>query len=285
MENNNYIEYKNFNTQEMQRKITSLELLKQINIFREQEYRDKDNFDLLTEAEKKRGHYVNLEHKDLLKIIRDEFEDEIQEGKISLLFYKAKIGNGAEKEYPYYELTLDQAKQILMRESKFVRKAVIKYINKLENELKGKEKSLPTTYLEALEQLIITEKARLQLEQENKEVNKKLEYKQEIINGLTEDTKLQTQRQLLREIINMKGTFLIQTRWNLLYDFYNKVKKMKVRARCEGYNLKQMKQKDKLSVLGYIDEILGDIPTLYGLAVKLFESDFKDKLQKYMEAL
>lgn len=35
--------------------ITSLELLEQINIFREQEYKDKDNFDLLTEAEKKSG--------------------------------------------------------------------------------------------------------------------------------------------------------------------------------------------------------------------------------------
>ena len=281
MENNNYIEYKNFNSQEMQGKITSLELLEQINIFREQEYRDKDNFDLLTEAEKKRGHYVKLEHKDLLKIIRDEFEDEFTEGKISLSEYKDLTG----RKLPMYILELDQVKQILMRESKFVRKAVIKYINKLESELNKQSNKLPITYLEALEQLVATEKARLQLEQENKEVNKKLEYKQEIINGLTEDTKLQTQRQLLREIINMKGTFLIQTRWNLLYDFYDKVKKMKVRARCEGYNLKQIKQKDKLSVLGYIDEILGDIPILYGLAVKLFESDFKDKLQKYMEAL
>lgn len=32
-----------------------------------------------------------------------------------------------------YILTLDQAKQIFMRESKFVRKAMIKYLNALEN--------------------------------------------------------------------------------------------------------------------------------------------------------
>lgn len=183
-----------------------------------------------------------------------------------------------------YIVKLDMAKEIAMIQRTEKGKQVRLYFIEIEKKYK-QEKQLPVTYLEALEQLVATEKARLQLEQENKEVKQKLEYKQEIINGLTEDTKLQTQRQLLREIINMKGTFLIQTRWNLLYDFYDKVKKMKVRARCEGYNLKQTKQKDKLSVLGYIDEVLGDIPTLYSLAVKLFESDFKDKLQKYMEAL
>lgn len=94
--------------------ISSLDLVKQINIFRKEE-----------------GNRKELLHKSLLAIIREEFEEEIQEKKILPLLYKAKIGNGAEKEYPYYELTLDQAKQILMRELKFVRKAMIKYINAL----------------------------------------------------------------------------------------------------------------------------------------------------------
>lgn len=256
MENNNYMGCKNFNTHEMQGKITSLELLEQINIFREQEYRDKDNFDLLTEAEKKRGHYVKLEHKDLLKIIREEFEAEFTEGKISLSEYKDSTG----RKLPMYILELDQAKQV---------------------------KKLPTTYLEALEQLLETEKARVKLEKENVEIQQKLEYKQEIINGLSEETKLQTQRQFLNEImsVNCKTPADYSKKYNLLYDMYDKVKHIKVRARCEGYNLKQTKQKDKLSVLGYVDEVLGDIPTLFKVAVKLFESDIKDRLQKYMEVL
>lgn len=199
-----------------------------------------------------------------------------------------------ETTYIDHIIKLDMAKEIAMIQRTEKGKQVRLYFIEIEKKYHNIEKEdlllLNVVRAENKEQISLAlNEYRTQivtpLKMKLNETKQKLEYKQEIINGLTEDTKLQTQRQLLREIINMKGTFLIQTRWNLLYDFYDKVKKMKVRARCEGYNLKQTKQKDKLSVLGYIDEILGDISTLYGLAVKLFESDFKDKLQKYMEAL
>ena len=95
-------------------RITSLDLLDQINIFRKQE-----------------GNRAELQHYDLLKVIRDEFEKEIGLGKISLSSYK----NSQNKEQPMYILTLNQAKQILVRESKFVRRAVIHYVERLEEEL------------------------------------------------------------------------------------------------------------------------------------------------------
>ena len=41
------------------------------------------------------------------------------------------------REKPMFELTTAQAKQVLVRESKFVRKAVIHYIEELENRLKA----------------------------------------------------------------------------------------------------------------------------------------------------
>lgn len=91
-------------------KITSLELLEQINIFRVKENRSE------------------LQHYDLLKIIRDEFEEEITDGKISASEYKDKTG----RKLPMYILTFNQAKQVLARESKTVRKAVFKYIEYLE---------------------------------------------------------------------------------------------------------------------------------------------------------
>lgn len=95
-------------------RITSLELLDQINIFRKQE-----------------GNRAVLQHYDLLKIIRDEFEEEINEGKISVVDYKDKKG----ELRPMYILTYNQAKQVLLRESKFVRRAVIHYVERLEEEL------------------------------------------------------------------------------------------------------------------------------------------------------
>lgn len=96
--------------------ITSLELLEQINLFRKQE-----------------GNRAELQHSDLLKVIRDEFSEEIAEGKISCGSYKDKQNQNR----PMFELTTAQAKQVLVRESKFVRKAVIHYIEELENKLKA----------------------------------------------------------------------------------------------------------------------------------------------------
>ncbi len=118
--------------------ITSKELLEQVNFFREKEYEFKAKNGTLTEAEKKRGKFVELEHKDLLKVIRDEFEEEIDEGKISPMSYKDTYS----REQTMFILTLKQAKQVLLRESKFVRKAVIEYIEKLEEQVKNPFKNL-----------------------------------------------------------------------------------------------------------------------------------------------
>lgn len=94
-------------------KVTSLELVKEINFFRE------------TEAMKS-----ELRHDTLLNIIRDEFSEEIS---LQEILERNYINRG--KEYPMFELTINQAKQVLVRESKLVRKAVIKRLDELENKL------------------------------------------------------------------------------------------------------------------------------------------------------
>ncbi|WP_288891614.1 phage antirepressor KilAC domain-containing protein [uncultured Sneathia sp.] len=110
--------------------ITSLELVEQINLFRDKE-----------------GNRAKLQHKTLLEIIRDEFSEEIGEQKILPSSYK----NSQNKEQPMFVLTYSQAKQVLVRESKAVRKAVIKYLEELENKLRY---NLPQNYTEALRQLL-----------------------------------------------------------------------------------------------------------------------------------
>lgn len=110
--------------------ITSLELVEQINIFRS-----------------KGGSKAVLRHDTLLDIIRDEFSEEISLQKILESKYKNERG----REYPMFVLTFSQAKQVLVRESKAVRKAVIKYLEELENRLRY---NLPQNYTEALRQLL-----------------------------------------------------------------------------------------------------------------------------------
>jgi hypothetical protein cdivTM_25069 len=146
--------------------ITSRELLKKINELREKEYEEKAKAATLTESEIKRGKFIELRHDTLISIIKNEFSEEITELKNylsenlgvqniletsqqKLLPLNEKIGKGKisltsiiESEYIdqwnrkqlMYILGLPQAKQVLMRESKFVRKAVIEYIDYLENQ-------------------------------------------------------------------------------------------------------------------------------------------------------
>ena len=93
--------------------ISSLVLCEQINIFRQVDGKEE------------------LLHKNLLSVIRDEFEEEIARLEIQPGSYLDKNNQSR----VMFNLTHSQAKQVLVRESKTVRKAVIAYIEKLEKAL------------------------------------------------------------------------------------------------------------------------------------------------------
>ncbi len=89
--------------------ITSLELLEEINRFREEE-----------------GNDTELSHNTLLRNIREE---------IGLKFIvQSSYINSQNKKQPMYILTLKQALRILTKESRFVRGKVFEYIEKLEKQ-------------------------------------------------------------------------------------------------------------------------------------------------------
>ena len=121
----------------LKNQITSLELLEQINLFRNEEFKEKLKNGTLTEAEKKKGKFTELLHKSLLDIIRDEFSEEITEQKILPSTYKDSTG----RKLPMFILTLNQAKQVLLRESKYVRRAIIAYIEVLEQAIIDRAKN------------------------------------------------------------------------------------------------------------------------------------------------
>ena len=149
--------------------------MKQINYFREIEYKEKEANNTLTKAQKKRGHYIELRHDNLLRTIRDEFNmkinavnknavkneeidqlnfEEMLKGRLNFeetskdkiiptsvegIFISTYIDEW-NRQKPMFILTIDQAKQVLMRESKVVRKAVIQYLNLLEKRIRELER-------------------------------------------------------------------------------------------------------------------------------------------------
>jgi len=124
--------------------ISSLELVEQINLFRKEDGKS------------------DLGHNDLLKIIRDEFEEEISLGFISQSDYRNDRG----QTYPKFDLTISQAKQVLVRESKMVRKAVIAFLEKIESQLantKPKEFTTKELLLLQLETIERAEKAEIKV--------------------------------------------------------------------------------------------------------------------------
>ena len=136
--------------------INSKELLKQINYFREMEYKEKEASNALTEAQKKRGHYIELRHDTLLNIIKSEFNLKIDlQNILEMLKEKEQLNfepmfidgifistykDSYDREQIMFILTIDQAKQVLLRESKVVRKAVIQYLNPLEKKIRQLER-------------------------------------------------------------------------------------------------------------------------------------------------
>lgn len=136
--------------------INSKELLDQINIFREMEYKEREASNTLTEAQKKRGHYIELRHDNLLRTIRDElnikidllnFEEMLKE-KEQLNFepmfidgiFVSTYKDSYDREQIMFILTIDQAKQVLLRESRIVRSKVIEYLNLLEKRIRQLER-------------------------------------------------------------------------------------------------------------------------------------------------
>lgn len=271
--------------------ITSLELVKQINMFREEEYNYKIQNGLeLGKVEEKNGCYTKLEHKDLLKIIRDEFEEEINEGKISLVNYKDEKN----EERPMFELTLEQAKQVLIRESKYVRKAILQYINKLENKIVELQNQISKKDLLLLniinskgdEAMAIALKEYEEyiskpLIEENNKKQKEIEYKQEVIEGLTQNVTIYEKRQLLNRVVRYKGADYRQ-RWTELYKVFKETHHIDLKTRMESYN-KINKPKMK-SVLDYAENF-GHIDNLYKIACKLYESDMNELLENIKDVI
>lgn len=127
------------------------------------------------------GKKTMLQHKTLLEIIRDEFNEEINEQNfLPVNFYTDKKG----EQRPMYKLSNSQAKQILVRESKAVRRAVIKLLEYLEqhNEHNLKVLNEREAFLHEQGLIIDTVDKMADLIKKTKELSNKRDICQRIIN-------------------------------------------------------------------------------------------------------
>ncbi len=225
--------------------VTSLELVEQINIFRKEE-RNRGSKDRL---------HSDILHKSLLEIIRDEFSEEIGRGELMPSSYL----NSQNKEQPMFELTLSQAKQVLSRESKIVRKAVIAHIEKLEHELLSPK---PKTQIE----LIIESALALQQhEQRLNQVEDKLAKLEESRNLATEQLLLaeRSQEKLPEETTRVKIRRLVnqycnaknadqQSVWRVVYDrlYYRYGVSLRAVVKKNNENMLDVAER-----LGHLDKI------------------------------
>ncbi|HFD2052213.1 TPA: BRO family protein [Clostridium perfringens] len=116
-------------------------------------------------------------------------------------------------------------------------------------------------------------------ENQIKQQEKEIEYKENIIIGLVDDIDLAEKRQRINQIIRKgKNGKEIANRWNSLYREFEMKYHINVSKRRETYN-KNNKPK-MTNNLAYIDKVLNKIPELYEICCKLFENDVEKLLDE-----
>ena len=113
--------------------------------------------------------------------------------------------------------------------------------------------------------------------QEINNKNKELDYKEDIIVGLTDEIDVAEKRQILNRVVKHKGANY-RERWNELYKNFEMKYHVDIKRRMDSYN-KDNKPKIK-SKIDYIDKVMNKIPELYEIATKLYESDIKTLVQQ-----
>ena len=256
-----------------QQTITSLELLEQINFFR---WKEGEN---------------QIAHRDLLVIIEIEFtginrkriEKGMSPGAHSQIKELLEV-NGIiiseyeslnKRKYPMYVLTLNQARQVLARESRIVRAGIFEYIDKLEKNIK---------YLET-ERLGILERENKLLLRENDLLTRENEFLKSQGNILQVPTDPQPKASKKR-IITKRGLIFMITRLEPGFANEEKGYNELFQAFEKKYNInltEEMLKAGRTRKPHFIEKDLKMIDELLQLAIELYPTGYKKAKEKYKE--
>ena len=235
---------------------------------------------------------LEIRHDNLMRKI-DDYCEKFGNSNLRNEFYIESTFENRGKQYRNYLITKKGIAQLIGGYSSAVEKAFdlnVAYINRFEE----MEKQLRTivSYEDRLklglfskepEVVARSHKALLELElkplkEEIEKKTKEIEYKEDVIIGLTDKIDLMDMRQILNTVVRYKGANY-QERWRLLYFEFEKKYHLDLKRRINSYN-KNHKPKLK-NKLDYIDIEMKKLPQLYEIACKLFEGDINQIVENY----
>lgn len=120
---------------------------------------------------------------------------------------------------------------------------------------------------------VINNQNKLISEQKN-EINRKTN----VIQGFADDIPNPTKRKILNEVVRYGGNY--QERWNVVYKEFKATYGIDVSRRFNNYVEKDERPKMK-NKLDYVEKKLNMLDELYGIAVKLYESDIEKIKERY----
>lgn len=109
-----------------------------------------------------------------------------------------------------------------------------------------------------------------------KQQQEEIQHKQEIINGFTEDIDIYKKKDIINRVCRRRTGYA--SRYKELYRSFKETSHIDLEARCEGYNIKQAKRSDKLSVIKYAEKF-GFIDDLYTCCTKLYETEVNELIE------
>ena len=122
----------------------------------------------------------------------------------------------------------------------------------------------------------------VEIDSKNKTIQQQedeIQIKKDIITGFTEDIDILTKRNIVNRIIKRSPNGGYSGRYKEMYKCFKETFSIDLEARCKGYNLKQAKKKDQLSVIKYAEQF-GYMDKLYEVACKLYHSEVQQILKE-----